>query len=176
VARAAASPASPPARRHLSRNSRRWFLVLHIAAGGAWLGLDIALGVLVLGAATAGQAGTRVVCFRAINLIAVWPLLAVGLLSLASGVVLAWWSRYGLLRYWWVAIKLALNIALTALVPLALRPTVLDAVHRAQEYSATGVADLSVGNLVFPPVVSPAALLTAMVLSVFKPWGRIARR
>jgi hypothetical protein len=149
---------------------------VHIAAGGAWLGLDLALGVLVLAALTADRPSTRIVSYQAINIVAVWPLLAVGLLSLASGIVLAVGSKYGLFRYWWVAIKLALNIALTALVPLALRPTVLDAVQRAHEYAATGAGDLSVGNLVFPPVVSPAALLVAMVLSVFKPWGRIGAR
>jgi hypothetical protein len=100
----------------------------------------------------------------------------VGLLSLASGVVLALGSKYGLLRYWWVAIKLALNLGLTALVPLALHPTILDAVDRANAYAATGAGDLSVGNLVFPPIVSPTALLVAMILSVFKPWGRISGR
>jgi hypothetical protein len=149
---------------------------MHIAAGGAWLGLDIALGVLVFVALASEDPGTRILCFRAINLIAVWPLLAVGLLSLVSGVILAWRSKYGLLRYWWVATKLALNLALTALVPIALRPTVMDAVDRAARFSATGAGDLSVGDLVFPPLVSPTALLFAMVLSVFKPWGRIPRR
>jgi hypothetical protein len=33
-----------------------------------------------------------------------------------------------------------------------------------------------VGDLVFPPIVSTGALLFAMVLSVFKPWGRVRRR
>ena len=167
-------PRSVPWR--LSKNSRRCFLVTHIAAGGAWLGVDVAMGVLVFVALTADRPSTRVLCYQALNLVAVWPLLAVGLLSLASGVVLALGSKYGLLRYWWVAVKLALNIALTALVPLALRPTILDAVERANTYAATGAGDLSAGNLVFPPIVSPAALLIAMVLSVFKPWGRISRR
>ena len=32
---------------------------------------------------------------------------------------------------------------------------------------------LGLGDLIFPPVVSPTALLVAMVLAVFKPWGRI---
>jgi hypothetical protein len=31
------------------------------------------------------------------------------------------------------------------------------------------------GNLIFPPIVSPTALLIAMVLAVFKPWGRIRK-
>jgi hypothetical protein len=33
-----------------------------------------------------------------------------------------------------------------------------------------------VGDLIFPPIVSPAALAAAFVLAVFKPWGRIRRR
>jgi hypothetical protein len=30
-----------------------------------------------------------------------------------------------------------------------------------------------VGDLIFPAIVSPTALLVAMALAVFKPWGRI---
>ena len=30
-------------------------------------------------------------------------------------------------------------------------------------------------GLIFPPIVSPTALLMAMALAVFKPWGRIRR-
>ena len=37
-------------------------------------------------------------------------------------------------------------------------------------------ASLAVGDLIFPPIVSPGALLIAFVLAVFKPWGRIRKR
>jgi hypothetical protein len=30
-------------------------------------------------------------------------------------------------------------------------------------------------NIVFPPIVSPIALLVAFILAVFKPWDRIRR-
>jgi hypothetical protein len=35
---------------------------------------------------------------------------------------------------------------------------------------------LDVGNLIYPPIVSPLALLIAMTLSVVKPWGRVRRQ
>jgi hypothetical protein len=35
------------------------------------------------------------------------------------------------------------------------------------------VFDLS--NLIYPPTVSPALLLVAMTLSVWKPWGRVRK-
>src|SRR5829696_2879183 len=37
-------------------------------------------------------------------------------------------------------------------------------------------ASLAVGDLIFPPIVSPTALLIAVVLAVFKPWGLIRKR
>jgi hypothetical protein len=37
-------------------------------------------------------------------------------------------------------------------------------------------ASLAVGDLIYPPIVSPTALLIAFVLAVFKPWGRTRGR
>ena len=65
-----------------------------------------------------------------LELFAVWPLLTAGLVCLASGVVLGLGTKYGLVRYWWVAIKLMLNIVLTALVLIALRPEVSKAAEQ----------------------------------------------
>ena len=45
--------------------------------------------------------------------------------------------------------------------------------EQARQFDAGLPGALGVGDLIFPPIVSPAALLVAMVLAVFKPWGRI---
>lgn len=160
----------------LRGRTRKTLLVAHIAAAGAWLGLDLVMGILVLTAVLSDDPATAATAFRALEMFAVWPLLVAGLVCLASGVLLGLGSKYGLVRFWWVAVKLALNVVLTSLVVVALRPTVLDAADRARTWLAGGPADLGVGDLAFPPVVSTVAVLFAMVLSVFKPWGRISRR
>ena len=36
-------------------------------------------------------------------------------------------------------------------------------------------ATLAVGNLIYPPIVSPSGLLIAIILAVFKPWGLIRK-
>jgi hypothetical protein len=72
-----------------------------------------------------------------------------------------------------VAVKLALNLLLSALVLVALAPEVADAAERARQFDAGIPASLGIGDLIFPPIVSPTALLVAFVLAVFKPWGRI---
>jgi hypothetical protein len=91
-------------------------------------------------------------------------------------VLLGLGSKYGLVRYWWVAVKLVLNVVLSTLVLLTLRPAVVDAAARARDLLAGGSPDLGVGDLIFPPVVSTSAVLFAIALSVFKPWGRIRAR
>jgi hypothetical protein len=116
------------------------------------------------------------VCYRALELFAVWPLLTTGLVCLASGVLLGLGTKWGIVRYWWVAIKLALNVLLTALVPVALRPEVIEKAEQGRRFVAGEAATLAVGDLIFPPIVSPTLLLVAFVLAVFKPWGRIRER
>jgi hypothetical protein len=156
----------------LGARTRKGFLVAHIASAGTWIGIDVAMGVIVF-TALFGDEETRALCYRALELFAVWPLIATGLVCLASGVVLGLGTKWGLIRYWWVAVKLALNVLLVALVPLALRPEVVEKAEQGRRFMAGGAASLAVGDLIFPPIVSPTLLLVAFVLAVFKPWGLI---
>lgn len=153
----------------LSAPQRKWVLLLHIAAAGIWLGLDVVVAVLVFTARGSADAQTAAFCFRALELVAIWPMAAAALASLVTGVLLGLGSKYGLVRYWWVAVKLAMNLILTTLVIVLLRP----GLHAAAGYGravADGLpATFDSSSLMFPPIVSTSALLFAMVLAVFKP-------
>jgi hypothetical protein len=167
--------APPAVRWRLGPRTRKSVLLVHIASAGAWLGVDVVMAVLVFTALTTDDDRTKALAFRALELVAVGPLLALGLLCLLTGIVLGLGSRYGLVRYWWVASKLILNLLLTGLVLVALAPEVADAADRARQLDTGVPAPLGVGDLIFPPIVSPTALLVAMFLAIFKPWGRIRR-
>ncbi len=155
---------------------RKGVLVVHIVSAGAWIGIDVAMGVVVFTALLDEDDNTKALCFRALELFAIWPLFTTGLVCLASGVVLGLGTKWGLVRYWWVAIKLALNILLTALVLVALRPQVMEMAEQGRRFMSGEAASLAVGDLIYPPIVSPTLLLIAFVLAVFKPWGRIRER
>ena len=159
----------------LGGRTRKAVLLVHIASAGAWLGVDVVMAVLVFTALGSDDDHTKALAFQALELVAVGPLLATGLLSLLTGILLGLGSRYGLVRYWWVAAKLVLNLLLTGLVLVALAPEVAAHAEQARQFDAGVPAVLGVGNLIFPPIVSPTALLVAMTLAVFKPWGRIRR-
>jgi hypothetical protein len=157
----------------LGGRTRKGVLLVHIASAGVWLGIDVVMGVLVFTALLSDDDRTKALSFRALELVAVGPLLATGLVCLLTGILLGLSSKYGLVRYWWVAVKLVLSLLLTALVLVALAPEVAAAAERARQFDAGLPAPLGIGNLIFPPIVSPTALLVAMTLAVFKPWGRI---
>ena len=157
----------------LGAGTRKGVLLVHLASAGAWLGIDVVMAVFVFTALRAEDVATRALSLLALERFAPPTLFATGVVCLLSGLVLGLSSRYGLVRFWWVAAKLVLNLVLTALVPLALAPEVAAAAERARAFVAGVPVTLTVGQLVFPPIVSPAALLLAMVLAVYKPWGRI---
>ena len=167
--------ARPGVRWRLGARTRKSVLLDHIASAGAWLGVDVVMAVLVFTALVTDEDRTKALSFQALELVAVWPLLATGLICLLRGVLLGLSSRYGLVRYWWVAAKLVLNLLLTGLVLVALAPEVAAHAEQARRFVAEEPATLEVDQLIFPPIVSPTALLVAMALAVFKPWGRIRR-
>ena len=155
---------------------RKGVLVVHIVSAGAWIGIDVVMAVFAFTALGTDDDSIRALCFRALELFAVWPLITTGLVCLLSGFVLGLGTRYGLVRYWWVAIKLVLNVVLVLLVVFALRPGVVELAKHGRQFMAGEPASLAADSLAFPPTVSTTALLIATVLAVFKPWGRIRKR
>jgi hypothetical protein len=173
---AAAVRARPWTFPRLGTRTRRAVLVTHIASAGAWLGVDVAMAVLIVTAMTADEPTTLVFSLQALELVSIWPLLACGLLCLLSGIVLGLGSKWGLVRYWWVATKLALNLVLTGLVVVSLQSEVVEQAALARRLAAGEAVTFDLSNLIYPPTVSPTLLLVALTLSVVKPWGRIRRR
>jgi hypothetical protein len=108
--------ARPTVRRRLDGTARKSILVVHIASAGAWLGIDVVMAVLVF-TALGSDDRTKALSYQALEPVAVGPLLVTGLVCLLTGILLGLSSRYGLVRYWWVAAKLVLNLVLTGVVP-----------------------------------------------------------
>jgi uncharacterized membrane protein len=98
------------------------------------------------------------------------------LLTLASGILLGLGTKFGLVRYWWVLVKLALNLVLVTLVVLVLAPGTGALAASALEALETGTSMELQSTLVFPPIVSSTAVIVAMSLAVIKPWGRVGAR
>lgn len=160
----------------LSRGWHKATVAAHIVSAGAWIGIDVIVAVLVITGRFGGDPALRSLAYRALAAFVVWPMLASGLLCLVTGLVLGLATTWGLLRYWWVAVKLALNLVLCTLILAVLQPGMGEVAGYGRDLLGGSPDPAAVSSLFFPPAVSLTALTWATVLAVAKPWGRIRRR
>jgi hypothetical protein len=155
---------------------RKTVLVIHAISGISWMGVDIALFVLLMTARTTNDATLVISGFNAIRMIVPVAVPPLSLSILVTGLILGLGTPWGLVRYWWVLVKLILSLIMIVLVFFSLVPAINSlAVPSATSVSAEAVR-ASLGPaptmLMFPPIVSFLMLGIATVLSIFKPWRR----
>ena len=160
----------------LTPTLRKTLLVLHIVLSIGWMGVDIALLALLITARTTDDANLVVSGFNAIRMIVPVAIPPLSLGILGTGLLLGLGTPWGLLRYWWVLIKLILSLVMTVLVFVSLVPGANSMAILAASNASADVVRASLGDLptqlMFPPVVSFLMLGAATILSVFKPWSR----
>lgn len=164
---------SPP---RLGVRARRALLVVHIVAAGAWIGIDVMVAVLVTVGWTSDDPATRGAAYEALGRFVVAPMLGSALLCATTGTVLGLATRWGLARHWWVLVKLVITLVLGTLIVVALRPGMDEVTAAGATIAEGGTPATDLTTLFFPPAVSLSALSVAVVLSVYKPWGRLRRR
>lgn len=156
--------------------TRKAWLVPHVLSASAWIGIDVLVAVLAAVGLTSDSPARRGLAAQAFGTFVWWPMLTAALVCLITGLVLGWGTRWGLIRFWWVTIKLVLNVVLCTLILLLLRPTMPEAIAYGEAVAAGTPAAIDRNALIMPPIVSLTALTVATVLSIYKPWGPIRRR
>ena len=68
----------------LDGRTRKVVLLTHIIASGVWIGLDVAMAVLVFTALGTDDRRTLSATLQALQLVTVWPILTAGLLALLT--------------------------------------------------------------------------------------------
>ncbi|WP_344598539.1 hypothetical protein [Actinomadura vinacea] len=176
----ATTPAAPgPARTRprqrprFSPRTRKAILLLHVVSSMTWLGLDIGLLALSITGFTSDDPVTLRTAYLSMNMIGDTVLIPASLLALVSGVALGVGTKWGLVRYRWVLVKLVLTVITAALTVFSLRDGLNQAAAgvMAEHPSAGESAD----GLLAAPVVSLSCYLFMTVLSIYKPWGRTRR-
>jgi hypothetical protein len=160
----------------LTPTARKAVLVLHAITGIGWMGVDIAVFVLLMTARTTDDPALVVSGFTAIRMIVPIAVPPLSLGILVTGLILGLGTRWGLVRYWWVLIKLLLSLVMTVLVFVSLVPAVNSIAVLSTTATSADAVRASLGalptQLMFPPIVSFLMLGVAAILSIFKPWRR----
>jgi hypothetical protein len=160
--------------RRLTPTTRKWLLVLHVVMSVGWLGLNVGNLTLAITGLTTDDPTTQHTALGAMYLIGGTLLIPVSLLALISGVLLGYYSKWGVVRYRWVLVKFTLTSIAVVLIPLSLLPGLRDLSELMADTPSDQLADL--GRLgmttLSAGIVSTTMYVTNAVLSVLKPWGR----
>lgn len=150
---------------------RKSLVLIHITTSVAWLGAVIAYLCIALSGLRSSDSVLVANSLHNMVLIGDDVLVPLSLAAFASGIVVSLAGPWGLVRHWWVTIKLLL----TALSVFALEKhmTHVFLVARAASHGALTEKVLShvKGEFIKHPAGGLVILLAASALSVFKPRG-----
>ncbi|MBO0793333.1 MAG: hypothetical protein J2P36_20605 [Ktedonobacteraceae bacterium] len=156
----------------LSTPWRLLLLSLHVATTVSVLGTDLVL--LTLGIASLDGADPRTI-YPAAHLASIWLVAPLAVLSLGTGLLLGWLTPWGVFRYWWVTIKLAITTILTGIVLFVLVPRLGMVAAAVMASDAEALPEGSRVPLVIAPVLASSLLLLNVVLAIYKPGRRLRR-
>lgn len=154
---------------------RRFLLTLHIIVSVGWLGAVAAFLALSLAGLASPDAQPVHSVYPAMNLISLYVIVPSSLAAVATGLVQALGSPWGLRRYYWVLLKLVLGVLATAALLMHQCTAVAEAARLASGADAGSAPDerlRQVGiQLVADAGFALMLLVTTATLAVYKPWG-----
>lgn len=157
-----------PERRHLSRRVRNATLVAHVLATSSWLGAVVANLFFGISAVITDRDDLTDAYYTVMDPLVNTVMPAAAIASVVTGLLLALATRWGLLRHWWILIKLGLALATVVVGVAVIDPAVQDTIA-----ARAASQDTSASGLLLPGVAAtPFMLASATILSVTKPWGR----
>lgn len=158
----------------MERRVRQVWMVLHIISSVGWVGTILAAIALSVASLTTDDPHRISSLYSAMEVLATTFFLPGTALMVVTGVVLGLGTKWGLLKWWWVAVKLTVGLALFAAGAFNLRFAVYNAADQAAELQPLpSSVDISLFGMLC--VMAGLGIFSAL-LSVLKPWGRIRKR
>lgn len=156
----------------LSPTLRKQLLTLHIISTMVWLGSAssyIPIGIYVVNSQDAEMIRFAI---QIMSIIVNFIVVPVAFVSLLTGVILSLGTRWGLLRHYWIVVKLLLNVfAVIMLVNYAVLLSRAAAIAAQTTWSSADIEILQAPNHISHPIGSVVIVVTATILSVYKPRG-----
>jgi hypothetical protein len=145
---------------------RKFVLLTHVTTSVGWLGAVLAYLALDITATTGHDVETVRAAYVAMGVMTSYVIVPLALASALIGVVNALGTPWGLLRHYWVLIKLLL----TAFAATVLLIEVSTVRHLA-DAATSGADPRELPGTLLHSVGGSVVLLLVMVLSVYKPRG-----
>lgn len=165
--------------RHLSTSQKRFWLTLHLICMAVWIAGVLTCLLLITIASRLPAPELQAAGHYYVTYLDTLLIVPGGFGSLITGFWLAWRSSWGVTRYYWVLTKLLGNIALILDGAILIRQWAILSVSRA---------DIEHGQLAFLQTAaylqarswlqiafagSLAVMFLLVIISVYKPWGKV---
>jgi hypothetical protein len=149
---------------------RKVMLTAHVTFSVGWAGAVAAFLALAVAGLTSGDAATMRAADLGAGLITWYVIVPFALASLVTGVTASLGTTWGLVRYYWILIKLALTVAATGVLLLHTQPITAMAAAAASTARPTAGDQLRI-QLTVAAAAALVVLAVATALSVYKPRG-----
>ncbi len=150
---------------------RKAALVAHVCASVGWFGAVAVFLALAAVAWGSREEATVRAGYLAMDVTVRYAIVPLAVSSLATGLLSALGTAWGLLRHWWVLVKLALTVVATAVLLAQLAPiSILAAAAADGDAACVQCASIALSQLVHAAGGS-LVLLATTVLAVYKPRG-----
>jgi hypothetical protein len=153
------------------RRRRRALLTVHVALSVGWLGASMVMLTLAVTARLARSEEEARSSYWAMHLLAGTLLVPLSVTVLLLGALVAATTPWGLLRHWWVLVKLVAT-SLAVILSLFALPAMTRSAFRAATTHALAAQDDAGTRLIIAGCASVALYLALTAISVSKPWGR----
>lgn len=147
---------------------RKLALSIHLTFSVGWIGAVIAYLGLGVAAETSRDVQTVRAAWIAMELTGWFVIVPLAVASLVTGLIMALGTKWGLFRYYWVAISFILTLFAAVILVLHM-PSVSASVEVARE--AEGAALKALGGDLLHPGIGLVILLVVQVLNLYKPPG-----
>lgn len=155
----------------LKSNLRKFALTTHITLSVGWLGAVVAyLALAIVGLTTHDDQMVRA-AYLSMEVIGWFVIVPFSLATLLAGLVEALGTPWGLFRHWWVLVKFLLTSGASMILLRHMREvTRMSDIAADMRLSSSDLRTQRI-HLVVHAAGGLLVLLTAAVLSIYKPWG-----
>jgi hypothetical protein len=150
---------------------RKAALVAHVGCSVGWLGAVATSLVLALAGLATGDAAVVRAVYPALEMIGWYGLVPFSLAALLTGLIQSLGTTWGLLRHYWVLVKLLMNLFATGVLLLYMQTLTYLAATARTAATATDLDRLRDPSPVAHAGAAVVLLLVALVLSIYKPRG-----
>ena len=150
----------------LSPPLRKLVLTTHVVTSVGWLGAVLAYLVLDLTATLGDNLLAVRAAFLAMRMTIIYSIVLLAIASVLVGVINALGTPWGLVRHYWVVVKLLLTLFATAILLLETQ-----SINYMAEVAANGLDPRTLPGSLPHSIGGLMVLLTVTILAIYKPSG-----